>query len=33
MKLGTWILSLVEPVLGRILAALGLSVVSIVGMQ
>lgn len=33
MKLGTWILSLVEPVLGRILAFLGLSVVSIVGMQ
>lgn len=33
MKLGTWILSLVEPILGRILTSLGLSVVSIVGMQ
>jgi len=33
MKLGTFIMSLVEPVLGRILTTLGLSVVSIVGMQ
>ena len=31
MKIGTWLLALVEPMLGRILAALGFSVVSIVG--
>lgn len=33
MKLGTWLLSLVQPILGRILASLGFSVVSIVGME
>lgn len=33
MKLGTFILSLLEPALGRIFVALGLSVVSITGMQ
>ena len=33
MKLGTWLLSLVQPLLGRILTALGFSLVSIVGMQ
>lgn len=33
MKLGTWLLSLVQPMLGRILTALGFSVVSIVGME
>jgi hypothetical protein len=33
MKLGTWILSLVEPIAARIFTSLGLSVVSIVGMQ
>lgn len=33
MKLGTWILSLVEPLVARVFTSLGLSVVSIVGMQ
>lgn len=33
MKLGTWILSLLQPAMGRILAAIGFSVVSIVGME
>lgn len=33
MKLGTWILSLLQPMIGRILATLGFSVVSIVGME
>lgn len=33
MKLGTFIMSLVEPLIGRILTTVGLSVVSIVGMQ
>ncbi len=33
MKLGTWLLSLVQPLIGRILTALGFSLVSIVGMQ
>ena len=33
MKLGTWILSLLQPMIGRILATLGFSVVSIVGMD
>lgn len=33
MKLGTWLLSLLQPAIGRILAALGFSVVSIVGMD
>jgi hypothetical protein len=31
MKLGTWILSLVQPLLSRIMIALGMSMVSIVG--
>lgn len=33
MKLGTWLLAMMEPLLGRILASLGFSVVSIVGMD
>lgn len=33
MKLGTWLFSLLQPAVGRILAALGLSVVSIGGMD
>lgn len=33
MKVGTWILSLVRPILGKILMSLGFSVVSIVGME
>ncbi len=33
MKLGTFLLSLLEPALSRIFVALGLSVVSITGMQ
>nr|WP_315465910.1 DUF2523 domain-containing protein [uncultured Rhodoferax sp.] len=33
MKLGTWLLSLMSPALGRILTALGFSVVSITGMD
>lgn len=33
MKIGTWILSLVQPLIGRVLAALGFSVVTIAGFQ
>lgn len=33
MKLGTFVMSLVEPVIGRILTTVGFSVVSITGMQ
>lgn len=33
MKIGTWLLSLVQPILGRILAALGFSVITITGFQ
>lgn len=33
MKIGTWLLSLVEPMLAKILLTLGFSVVSIVGMD
>lgn len=33
MKLGTWLLAMCEPLLGRILASLGMSVVTIVGMS
>lgn len=33
MKLGTWLLSMVEPLLAKVLVALGFSVVSIVGMD
>jgi hypothetical protein len=33
MKLGTWLLSLLQPAIGRILTALGFSVVSILGME
>lgn len=33
MKFGTWILSLLQPAIGRILAAVGFSVVSILGME
>jgi hypothetical protein len=33
MKIGTWLLSLVQPMLGKVLASLGFSVVSILGMQ
>lgn len=31
MKLGTWLLSLVEPILAKLLLSVGFSVVSIVG--
>lgn len=31
MKIGTWLLSMVQPLIGRILAALGFSVVTVVG--
>lgn len=31
MKLGTWLLSLVSPLLGRILVSLGFSIVTITG--
>lgn len=33
MKLGTWLLAMVQPILGRILAALGFSVVTITGFE
>lgn len=33
MKLGTWLLSLLQPALSRILAMLGFSVVTITGMD
>ena len=33
MKLGTWLLSLAQPMLAKILLSLGFSVVSIVGME
>ncbi len=33
MKVGTWLLSLMQPLLARILTALGFSVVTIVGLQ
>jgi hypothetical protein len=33
MKIGTWLFTLIEPALGRILAALGFSVVTITGMD
>ena len=33
MKLGTWLFSLISPAIGRILVALGFSVVSITGMD
>lgn len=33
MRLGTWLLSLMQPLLGRILTALGFSVVTITGMD
>lgn len=33
MAIGTWLLSMVQPLLGRILAALGFGVVSLVGVQ
>jgi hypothetical protein len=33
MKLGTWLLAMMEPLLAKILLALGFSVVSIVGMD
>lgn len=33
MKIGTWILALVQPLIGRILTALGFSLVTIVGME
>lgn len=31
MKLGSWLLAMMQPLIGRILSALGFSVVSIVG--
>lgn len=33
MKLGTWLLAMVEPLIAKILLGLGFSVVSIVGME
>lgn len=33
MKLGTWLLSMAEPLLAKVLIALGFSVVSIVGVE
>lgn len=33
MKIGTWLLSLVSPMLGKILVALGFSVVTITGFE
>lgn len=33
MKIGTWLLAMLTPMLGRILAALGFSVVSVLGME
>ena len=33
MKLGTWLLSLLQPAIAKILASLGFSVVSIVGLD
>lgn len=33
MKLGTWLLAMVQPLLGRILFALGFQVVTITGME
>lgn len=33
MKIGTWLLSLIEPMLAKLLLSLGFSVVSIVGMD
>lgn len=33
MKIGTWLLSMLTPLAGRLLTALGFSVVSIVGME
>lgn len=33
MKIGTWILSLLQPAIAKILVSLGFSVVSIVGMD
>lgn len=33
MKLGTWLFSLISPAIGRILTAIGFSIVSITGME
>jgi hypothetical protein len=33
MKIGTWLLGMVRPLVGRLLVALGFSVVSIVGFE
>lgn len=33
MKLGTWLLALMQPLLAKIMVSLGFSVVSIVGLQ
>lgn len=33
MKLATWLLAMLQPMLARVLTALGFSVVSVVGMQ
>lgn len=33
MKIGTWLLAMMEPLLAKILVSLGFSVVSIVGME
>ncbi|MDO8652073.1 MAG: DUF2523 domain-containing protein [Undibacterium sp.] len=33
MKIGTWLLAMLTPMIGRILAALGFSVVTVLGME
>jgi len=33
MKIGTWLLSLIQPMIGRILASIGFSLVTIAGME
>ncbi len=33
MKLGTWLLAMVEPMLAKILISLGFAVISIIGME
>lgn len=33
MKLGTWLLAMIQPIIGRILSALGFTVVTITGLN
>lgn len=33
MKLGTWLLALIQPIIGRILTSLGFSIVTITGLN